>query len=227
MSKSMVEKYEQMLAEDPTSTVFVELARAYLERGDSAQAIGICERGISHHPSSVVGHVLWGQALINVGKAAEAMRQFDQATGIDKENPHAYNLIGETLLRKGLFRSALPILRKAAALQPNDGRIAQWLDQAKAALAGGPAPVLYDETTVTMALPESLAPLPRPPAPPPHGPERAGSQPRSPRHRRFRHPRPRRRPLPRRHGPNRPPTLTCSQPSARRRALIFKNSPPR
>jgi tetratricopeptide (TPR) repeat protein len=115
----------------------------------------------------VVGHVLWGQALINVGKAAEAMRQFDQATGIDKENPHAYNLIGETLLRKGLFRSALPILRKAAALQPNDGRIAQWLDQAKAALAGGPAPVLYDETTVTMALPESLAPLPRPPAPPP------------------------------------------------------------
>lgn len=148
MSKSMVEKYEQMLAQDPTSTVFVELARAYLDRGDNDRAITTCQQGIGHHPNSVVGRVLWGKALINVGKAAEAMKQFDLATGVDKDNPHAYNLIGEALLRKGLYRSALPILRKAAALQPNDHRIAQWLDQAKAALSGGPTPVLYDATTV-------------------------------------------------------------------------------
>ena len=144
----MVEKYEQMLTQDPTSTVFVELARAYLERGDNDKAITLCQQGCVHHPSSVVGRVLWGKGLINVGRAAEAMKQFDLATNIDKENPHAYNLIGEVLLRKGLYRSALPILRKAATLQPNDGRITQWLEQTRAALAGGPAPVLYDNTTV-------------------------------------------------------------------------------
>ncbi len=148
MSKSMVEKYEQMLAQDPTSTVFVELARAYLERGDNEKAISLCQQGCVHHPSSVVGRVLWGKGLINVGRAAEAMKQFDLATSIDKENPHAYNLIGEVLLRKGLYRSALPILRKAAQLQPNDGRITQWLEQTRTALTGGPAPVLYDNTTV-------------------------------------------------------------------------------
>lgn len=148
MSKSIVEKYEQMLSQDPTSTVFVELARAYLERGDNDRAVTICEQGVTHHPNSVVGRVLWGKALINKGKAAEAMKQFDLAVNIDRENPHAYNLISEALLRKGLFRSALPILRKAAALQPNDARIAQWLEQTRTALAGGPAPVLYDSTTV-------------------------------------------------------------------------------
>lgn len=178
MSKSMVEKYEQMLAADPSSTVFVELARAYLDRGENDRAIQTCQQGVSHHPNSVVGRVLWGKALINAGKAADAMKQFDLAVNIDRENPHAYNLIGEALLRKGLFRSALPILRKAAALQPNDGRIAQWLDQTKQALAGGPAPVLYDSTSVdAQALAPNGAPLPpaAPPAaeapPPPPAPD--------------------------------------------------------
>ncbi|MCA2977105.1 MAG: tetratricopeptide repeat protein, partial [Myxococcaceae bacterium] len=123
--------------------------RAYLDVGANEKAIEVCRLGCGHHPASVAGRVLWGKALIKAGKAAEAMQQFDAAIGIDKENPHAYNLISEVLLRQGLYRSAVPILRKAAALQPNDARIKQWLDQARGALAGGPAPVLYDETSVT------------------------------------------------------------------------------
>lgn len=165
MSKPMVEKYEQMLAQDPASTVFVELARAYLDRGENDRAIATCQQGVVHHPNSVVGRVLWGKALINTGKAADAMKQFDLAVNIDRDNPHAYNLIGEALLRKGLYRSALPILRRAAALQPNDGRIAQWLEQTKQALAGGPAPVLYDSTSVDQqALSQSGAPIAAQPA---------------------------------------------------------------
>lgn len=160
MSKSMVEKYEQMLSQDPTSTVFVELARAYLDKGENDKAIEVCKQGCTHHPESVAGRVLWGKGLINSGRAAEAMQQFDAATNIDKDNPHAYNLISEVLLRKGLYRSALPILRKAATLQPNDGRIKQWLEQARAALAGGPAPILYDQTSVTQALPSTDAAAP-------------------------------------------------------------------
>ncbi len=148
MSKSLVERYEQVLAQDPASTVFVELAKALIERGDHPHAVDVCKSGLQHHPSSVVGRVLWGKALINMGKPSEAMTQFDLAMGIDRENPHAYNLIGEVLLHKGLYRSALPILRKAAALQPNDNRVRQWLEQTKRALAGGPAPVLTDFTTV-------------------------------------------------------------------------------
>lgn len=158
MSKSMVEKYEQMLSQDPTSTVFVELARAYLDKGENEKAIEVCKRGCSHHPASVSGRVLWGKGLINSGKAAEAMQQFDAAVNIDRENPHAYNLISEVLLRKGLYRSALPILRKASALQPNDARIKQWLEQAQAALKGGPAPIFSEEAP---------AAAPPPPEPPP------------------------------------------------------------
>ncbi|MCE9673774.1 tetratricopeptide repeat protein [Myxococcus stipitatus] len=144
MAKSMVERYEQLLRQDPTSSVFVELAKALLEKGDAARAIEVCEQGISHHPSSTVGRVLWGKALIHLGRPAEAMEQFDRAIAIEKDNPYAYNLIGEVLLQRGLYRSALPILRKAVALQPNDGRVKLWLEQAQQALAGGPAPVFAD-----------------------------------------------------------------------------------
>ncbi|HYO64851.1 MAG TPA: tetratricopeptide repeat protein, partial [Archangium sp.] len=144
MAKSLVERYEQLLAQDPASSVFVELAKALVAKGEHARAIVVCEQGISHHPNSVTGRVLWGKALILMGRPAEAMAQFDQAVSIDKENPHAYNLISEVLLQRGLYRSALPILRKALALQPNDARVRGWMEQAQAALAGGPAPAFGD-----------------------------------------------------------------------------------
>ncbi len=144
MAKSLVERYEQLLAQDPASSVFVELAKALVAKGEHARAIAVCEQGISHHPNSVTGRVLWGKALILMGRPAEAMAQFDQAVSIDKENPHAYNLISEVLLQRGLYRSALPILRKALALQPNDARVRGWMEQAQAALAGGPAPAFGD-----------------------------------------------------------------------------------
>jgi tetratricopeptide (TPR) repeat protein len=142
MAKSSVERYEQLLAQDPSSSVFVELAKALLAKGDAARAIQVCEQGITHHPQSVAGRVQWGKALLLLGRPAEAMAQFDQATAIDKENPYAYNLIAEVLLQRGLYRSALPILRKASALQPNDARVRGWMEQAQTALSGGPAPVL-------------------------------------------------------------------------------------
>lgn len=142
MGKSQVEKYEQILAQDPGSTVFVELAKTLIAEGDLDRAIQVCEAGLGHHPRSVAARVLFGKALIYKGRPAEAMEQFDRAIAVQKENPHAYNLIAEVLVQKRLYRSALPLLRKAVALQPNDARVREWLDQTQRALQGGPAPIL-------------------------------------------------------------------------------------
>jgi len=175
MAKSLVERYEQLLAQDPASSVFVELAKALIAKGEAARAITVCEQGISHHPNSVTGRVLWGKGLILLGRPAEAMSQFDQAVSIDKENPHAYNLIAEVLLQRGLYRSALPILRKALALQPNDARVRGWMEQAQAALSGGPAPAFDDLNTLEPQAPEepakAEAPAPEAPAPEAPAPE--------------------------------------------------------
>ncbi|MGC4117173.1 MAG: tetratricopeptide repeat protein [Myxococcales bacterium] len=149
MAKGMVEKYQQILESDPGSLVFVELAKALIDRGEPGKAAEVCKSGLEHHPDSVVGRVLWGKALIGCGRPADAMDQFDKAIAIDKENPSAYNLIGEVLLHKGLFRSAIPILKKAVALQPSDNRVRQWLDQAQRGQKGvAPTSATPDHTMV-------------------------------------------------------------------------------
>jgi tetratricopeptide (TPR) repeat protein len=161
MPNPMVERFEQLLSQDPASTVFVELAKALLESQDTSRALQVCEQGLTHHPRSVLGRVLWGKSLIMLGRPAEAMEQFDKAVAEDRENPHAYNLIAEVLLKKGLYRSALPLLRKAAQLQPDDARIQGWFTKTQSALAGGPSVVLEDESLLATATEETTSPRAR------------------------------------------------------------------
>ncbi|MGO8970068.1 MAG: tetratricopeptide repeat protein [Myxococcaceae bacterium] len=142
MAKSLVERYEEILAQDPTSHLFVELANSLVEEGANARAITVCQQGVLHNQSSVAGRVMWGKALINLGRPAEAMEQFDRAVAVNRDDPYAYHLICEVLLAKGLYRSALPLLRKASALAPDDEELRGWLEQTQGALAGGPPPTI-------------------------------------------------------------------------------------
>ncbi|HXX29836.1 MAG TPA: tetratricopeptide repeat protein [Myxococcaceae bacterium] len=146
MAKSLVERYEEILAQDPTSHLFVELANSLVEQGDNARALAVCQQGVLHNQSSVAGRVVWGKALINLGRPAEAMEQFDRAVAVNRDDPYAYHLICEVLLSKGLYRSALPLLRKASVLAPDDDELKSWLEQTQGALAGGPPPVVRPST---------------------------------------------------------------------------------
>lgn len=127
---SIVEKYEQILKADPKSRIFVELARALLEKGDAARAVEICEKGLEHHPNSILGRVIWGRALLERGDLKGAQDQFEIAIAIEPANPYAYNLIGEALLQRGHPREAIPVLARAAELQPADHRVQGLLDEA-------------------------------------------------------------------------------------------------
>ena len=59
MASSIVDKYEQILAADPRSRIFVELAKALVERGEHARAVEVCRRGLEFHPGSILGRVVW------------------------------------------------------------------------------------------------------------------------------------------------------------------------
>ncbi len=148
MAKSLVERYEEILAQDPTSHLFVELANSLVEQGDNARAVAVCQQGVLHNQSSVAGRVMWGKALVNLGRPAEAMEQFDRAVAVNRDDPYAYHLICEVLLAKGLYRSALPLLRKASALAPDDEELRTWLEQTQKTLAGGPPPTIRPTRTL-------------------------------------------------------------------------------
>jgi len=138
MPPSIVEKYEQILAADPRSRIFVELAKALLDRGDAARAVEVCGQGLEHHPSSILGRVVWGRALLEGGDAKGAMDQFEIAIALDPASPYAYNLVAEALIAKGMHREALPVVARAVELQPTDLRARGWLEEAHRRVKGTP-----------------------------------------------------------------------------------------
>jgi tetratricopeptide (TPR) repeat protein len=172
MSKSKVEVHEQIAAQDPSSTDFIALAKTLIDQGNHLPAIDVCRTGLEHHPNSILGRVLWGRALIHLGRPAEAMEQFDRAIDLGRENPHTYGLISEVLLQRGLYRSALPLLKKAVLLQPSNGRWRQWFEETQRALAGGAPPTIGSELNWP---PED--PIPAQATPPPNAAQGSGHLP--------------------------------------------------
>jgi cellulose synthase operon protein C len=131
LAKSLAEKFEQILAADPASMIFLELARTLLQIGDAARAVDVCRAGLTHHPTSIRGRVLLGQALLAQEDTTEALQTFQEALALEPDNPYAYNLVAEQLMRRKRFADALPILTKAQSLQPSDLKIIRWIAEAK------------------------------------------------------------------------------------------------
>jgi len=140
MSSSAIERYEEFIREHPDALAFVEHAKALLEDHAFEQAIEVCREGVEKHPKSIVGRVLWGKALVRLGKPADAMHEFEAAIALDRENPRAYGLVAEVFLETRLFRSALPMLRKACSLEPENPNFKLYLEYTQKALAGESLP---------------------------------------------------------------------------------------
>jgi tetratricopeptide (TPR) repeat protein len=128
MKSAAVERYERILAADPRSRAFVELARALLEEGDAARAADVCLRGLAHHPGSILGRVVLGRALLATGRERSAVSAFEGAAAVEPENPYALNLACEALVERGLAGRAPHLFERAAALQPTGERARQWLE---------------------------------------------------------------------------------------------------
>ncbi len=191
VAPSLIEKYEQILAADPRSLIFVELARALLDRGDPRRAMEVCRAGLEHHPGSILGRITWGRALLEAGDLPGAQGQFDAAIGIDPGTPYAHNLVGDALVAAGHFREALPVLARAAELQPGDARARARLEEARRRAGGTAAaiPVAAPPGDHSASPPSPALPHPAGEAPtdeltlrvaveePPAGPERQAAPP--------------------------------------------------
>src|SRR5512137_560415 len=102
MPASLVEQYERILAADPRSLVFVELARSLLERGDSARAAEVCRRGLAHHPGSIQGRVALGRALLRMGDVPGGLAELRAAAAVEPDNPYGWNLATEAAAEAGI-----------------------------------------------------------------------------------------------------------------------------
>jgi tetratricopeptide (TPR) repeat protein len=141
MAKSLTEKYEQILALDPRSLVFPELAKALLAQGQAERAAEVCRRSLDHHPDSVAGWLQLGRAYLQLGREADAKECFDRVIALDPAKAFAQERVAEALAEADSSRPAALTSTSTPASPPlGSGRTAPPpLPKGTASGAGSPA----------------------------------------------------------------------------------------
>src|SRR5215470_2764451 len=169
-----VARLEQQLRENPRSTVYAEVADAYLRSGRADEAIEVCHRGLVHHAEHVPGRLALARALVAKEQFKEAQAELLKVVKLDRQCNDAFILLGEVLMHRGDFERAHAILAHAHDLDPADAHVMELLKRARDRVppaAGGGHPDVrerdddYTSDLITLVQDENKPVAPPPPKP--------------------------------------------------------------
>jgi tetratricopeptide (TPR) repeat protein len=94
-------------------------AQIFLDTGDFAKTIRICERAFEHDLDNARLRYLMAVALIELhGDSEEAIRHLEQSLEQDPKTRNSLSLLGKLLMGQGRFQSAVQYLRRIVDLAP-------------------------------------------------------------------------------------------------------------
>ncbi|UCF29987.1 MAG: tetratricopeptide repeat protein [bacterium] len=123
MNDQDIQRYEQMLSDDPNSRAFAPLADAYRKAGKLEDAIRVAESGVRRHPHYSGGLVVLGRALLEAGEMGKAMEIMERAVQEAPENYLAQKTLGKIAKVKGENERAVKAYKAALLLSPEDKEI--------------------------------------------------------------------------------------------------------
>jgi hypothetical protein len=97
----LVNRYKEMLREDPASEVFASLAEALYSQGQWEETTRICRRGLEIHPRHLRAQVLLGLALWESGDKENARQELETAQKRLEENAPIYRALAELAQESG------------------------------------------------------------------------------------------------------------------------------
>jgi tetratricopeptide (TPR) repeat protein len=150
MSDETIQRYEQMLLEDPHSRAFAPLAEAHRKAGRLDDAINVAKAGLEIHPGYSGGLVVLGRALYEKGELANAIEVLQEAVRDTPENYLGQKFLGKVLMGKGENKGALRALEAANLLSPEDEEVVRLLDEVRSKVVT-PTTMEYDENVVDSA----------------------------------------------------------------------------
>lgn len=115
-----LEELKRLLQRDPTSRQFLALAEEYRRHGKYRDAVITLERGLALHANSVAGQVALGKTYQQLDRLEDAIRAFNNALRIDRENLVAIRQLAEVYLAKGDKIEAIKKLKLYRGLKAGD-----------------------------------------------------------------------------------------------------------
>src|SRR3954469_9261967 len=104
---------------------FAPLANEYRKSGDLEQAIFICQEYLPQQPGHMSGHIVYGQALYEMGRPEEAQVVFETALSLDPENLIALRHLGDIARQANDFAAARSWYQRVLEADPRNEEIAQ------------------------------------------------------------------------------------------------------
>jgi predicted regulator of Ras-like GTPase activity (Roadblock/LC7/MglB family) len=159
-----------VLAADPASLVYVDLAEVLRRRGDLEQALRVVNGGLTRHPEHADGLDCLGRIHANRDDLPRAREAWGRALAVAPDHLGALKGMGFALFRKGDAHGALAVLERALEVDPADDGTRRALDTVRRALGV--------ESAAPAAPPPPAAPIVPvvPPAPPAARPVEQGAR---------------------------------------------------
>lgn len=92
---SRIEDLERRVSQDPASIAFGALAEEYRRAGRLEDAIAACRTGLARHPSYLSARVTLGRALQELGRQADARKEFENVLAVAPDNLAAIRALAE------------------------------------------------------------------------------------------------------------------------------------
>jgi tetratricopeptide (TPR) repeat protein len=141
------------LQKEPSSRVFLELAREFYDSGSFEQASEVCVKGLRQYPTYLSARVLLGRIYFDMGCLPESRAEMETALSQAPDNLIARRILAEICLEEGDTAGALDRYRALLAFNPTDEDVRRRVGEIELRL------------TQPAAAAEPAAPAPAPPQP--------------------------------------------------------------
>jgi tetratricopeptide (TPR) repeat protein len=115
-----IQRYEDMLAADPSSYCFVPLSELYRNLGLLDDAISVAKKGSDKHPDYPPGFFALGTALNAKGEKDQARAALEHTVSLKGDHVEALKLLGQLCVEAGEIERAKAVLGRALRQDPGD-----------------------------------------------------------------------------------------------------------
>jgi len=109
MQEDKIKLYEELLAADPGSRLFLPLARLYLERGEAEKAISTLETGLNRYQEHFEARLLLHETLYEQGRMEEAREHLRMVSEVLRKYPAYWEHWADTVESEGQIDAAVGV----------------------------------------------------------------------------------------------------------------------